>query len=66
MRAAKVSRNLAHGSRLPVSEQIERGDLREGELTGCQLLRRREDQLTPEAADGDDATADFAKALPAS
>ena len=65
MRAAKFPRNLTDRSRLAVSQQIERGNLREREFTRCQLLRRRQHQLAPEAANGDDAPADLTEALSA-
>ena len=65
MRATELSGDLAYRSRLPVGQQIEGGNLREGELAGRQLLRRGEDELAPEAADGDDAAADLAEALSA-
>ena len=66
MRAAEVSGDFPHRSRLAVGEQIEGGDLRQRELGRCQLLRRREDKLAPEATDGDDAPTDLTEALPAS
>ena len=65
MRAPEFSGDLSHGSRLSVGEQIEGSDLREREFARCQLLRRREDKLAPETANGDDAPADLTEALPA-
>ena len=66
MRAAEVSSDLPYRSRLAVGEQIEGGDLRQGEFGRCQLLCRRKHELAPEAADRDDAPADLTEALPAS
>ncbi len=40
MGSAKVSRNLTDGARLPIGKQIEGGNLRKGEFTRRQLLRR--------------------------
>jgi hypothetical protein len=40
MRAAKVPRNLSHRTWLPIGKQIEGGNLRKGEFTRRQLLRR--------------------------
>ena len=65
MRTAEVSRNLAHRSWLAVGQQIERGDLREGEFARCKLLRRRQHQFAPESADGNDSPTDLTETLPA-
>ena len=66
MRAAEVSSDLSYRAGLPVGKEVERSDLRQRELGRCQLLRRGKDELAPEAADGDDATADLTEALSAS
>ena len=63
VRSSEFCRNLRNVARAAIGEEIERGDLREREISRRELLRSREDELTPKPANGDEAATDLTEVL---
>jgi hypothetical protein len=63
VRSTEFRRDLGNVTRAAVCEEVERRDLGERQIRWRQLLRSGEDELTPEPANRDDATADLSETL---
>jgi hypothetical protein len=63
VRSTEFRRDLGNVARAAVCKEIERRNLGERKIRRRQLLRSGEDELTPEPANRDDATADLSETL---
>jgi len=63
VRSTEFRSDLGDIARAAICKEIERRNLGERQIRRRQLLSRREDELTPEPANGDDTTTDLSETL---